>query len=150
MSWQDLNLAQVMEQVSRRNFQMLLNIPRSKVLYTWNIYLCIWLQGLGGGWIPVRLTDQEELNFIRVAQRGLSDDRSYWIGGSTASARRTIIDYTTQYNTSVYAGNLIAIFLCWNTWCFRAFLKFVIFCQVLETLTFQPLIGTTNQSPSWL
>ena len=35
------------------------------------------------GWGPAVLNNQAELDFIRQAQRWLSDDRSYWIGGST-------------------------------------------------------------------
>ena len=38
---------------------------------------------MGDGWSPAVINDRMEFNFIREAQRGLTDNRSYWIGGST-------------------------------------------------------------------
>ena len=42
-----------------------------------------YFQGMGTGWSPAVLNDRMELDFIRQGQRGFSDTKSYWIGGST-------------------------------------------------------------------
>ena len=58
--------------------------------------ICI-LSGIGPGWMSARINSEAELDFIRESQKGLSDTRSYWIGGS--SLVRGAIDlsnYTLQ------------------------------------------------------
>ena len=44
---------------------------------------CICILELGDGWGPAVLETEEELNFVRQADRNISNARSYWIGGST-------------------------------------------------------------------
>ena len=51
-----------------------------------------YFQGTGGS--PAVLNDQMELDFIRQAQRGLSDAKSYWIGGSTNAEPYEYFDYS--------------------------------------------------------
>ena len=38
---------------------------------------------IGPGWIPAKINSEAELDFIRESQKGLSDVRSYWVGGSS-------------------------------------------------------------------
>ena len=52
----------------------------------------MYLSELGDGWVPAILNTQVETDFIRQAQKGLTDDRSYWIGGSTNTESGSIID----------------------------------------------------------
>ena len=72
-----------------------------------------------GEWEPAVLNNQTELDFIRIAQKGLSHDRSYWIGGSTNSEPWSIIDLNDQYNIDSNAGNLIVIFLLQSFHCMK-------------------------------
>ena len=37
---------------------------------------------IGSGWIPTILSDESELDFVVESQRALSNNQSYWIGGS--------------------------------------------------------------------
>ena len=80
-----------------------------------NIYfiylLLLDIQDNGGGWTPFILYSQAQLDFIKQAQKGLSHDRSYWIGGSTDSAPWSTIDLTDDYNTDLDPGDFIVIFL---------------------------------------
>ena len=46
----------------------------------WNLIL---FSELGVGWEVARFNDQAELDFVRKAQRGWTDDRGYDIGGTT-------------------------------------------------------------------
>ena len=58
------------------------------------------------------MNDPVEYNFTKEAQKGLSHDRSYWIGGSTDSAPWSIInlnDLTDHYNIDSNTGDLIVI-----------------------------------------
>ena len=54
--------------------------------------------GLGEGWEPAILESEEEMAFIRQGHRGLSDIRSFYIGGFSDSNPGTIIDYSEYYN----------------------------------------------------
>ena len=65
---------------------------------------------LGAGWAPAVLNSQVELDFIKEAQKGLSHDRSYWIGGSTDSGAGSNITFS-NYNTNSNGGNLTVICL---------------------------------------
>ena len=62
------------------------------------------------GWEPAVLDARAELDFIRQAQRGLSHDRSYWIGGSTDSQPWSNTTSLYQYRTS-NSGNLKLIIM---------------------------------------
>ena len=55
---------------------------------------------VSSGWTPAVVDTRAELDFIRQAQRGLSHDRSYWIGGSTDSPPWSTTNYLNQYRTS--------------------------------------------------
>ena len=46
--------------------------------------MILFIPDLGEGWNVARLNDQEEYDFVRLAQRGLSYDRNYFIAGSCA------------------------------------------------------------------
>ena len=59
---------------------------------------------LGDGWAPTVLNDQREVDFIKAAQKGLSDSRSYWIGGSISSEPGSIASLN-EYNTDENSGN---------------------------------------------
>ena len=49
---------------------------------------------MGEGWAPAILNHIEDLDTIRHEQpRSFSDDRSYWIGGSTAAQPWSLIDF---------------------------------------------------------
>ena len=52
---------------------------------------------LGGGWSPTILETEREMMFIREAQKGFSDARSYWIGGFTDFYPSSIIEYHSDY-----------------------------------------------------
>ena len=41
---------------------------------------------MGSGWGAAHLNNEKEFEFIRQGQRGFSDAKSYWIGGSTDAA----------------------------------------------------------------
>ena len=38
---------------------------------------------LGDGWFPAVMENENEFNFIREAQKFVTDSKSYWIGGSS-------------------------------------------------------------------
>ena len=59
---------------------------------------------LGEGWAPAILNIPEELDFIRKKQKSFSDDRSYWLGGSTNTQPWDHINLN-QYRTDD-SGNL--------------------------------------------
>ena len=42
----------------------------------------MYFSALGEGWVPVLMDNDHEHNFLRAAQRGINDTRSYWIGGT--------------------------------------------------------------------
>ena len=66
-----------------------------------NIYLTrvlLYFSALGEGWAPAILNSPEELDFIRQGQLWFSDDRSYWLGGSTNTQPWEHIDLS-DYNT---------------------------------------------------
>ena len=52
-----------------------------------------YFQGIGTGWSPAVLNNEMEHDFIMQAQRGFSDARSYWIGGSTNAGPFEYFDY---------------------------------------------------------
>ena len=60
---------------------------------------------LGDGWAPAVLDNEQEYEFIKVAQRGLSDRSTYWIGGSTDGIRNGINIPLSEYN-SVAIGKI--------------------------------------------
>ena len=47
------------------------------------VFLLLHFQDLGLGWEPAILNTSREILYIRQAQRGFSDAKSFWIGGST-------------------------------------------------------------------
>ena len=47
---------------------------------------------MGNGWGPAVLDNTMELEFIKQAQRGFNDIRSYWISGTTNVAIREVFD----------------------------------------------------------
>ena len=49
------------------------------------------------GFEPAVLNNQAEHNFIRQAQKGFSNDRTYWISGSTNAGINTIFDFQNSY-----------------------------------------------------
>ena len=49
---------------------------------------------IGEGWVIAVIDSAEELEFIRMKQMGLSNDKNYWIGG-TADELIGEIDYET-------------------------------------------------------
>ena len=57
---------------------------------------------LGDGWAPGILETEQEYDFVEVVQRGLTDSRSYWIGGSTAESLGTIIPFSAYGNKESY------------------------------------------------
>ena len=56
-----------------------------------------YFQGMGTGWSPAVLNDRMELDFIRQGQRGFSDTKSYWIGGSTYARPFFNLDYSAYF-----------------------------------------------------
>ena len=48
---------------------------------------------IGDGWARSLLETEQEYEFVKVAQRGLADDRSYWIGGSTVETVGTLFPF---------------------------------------------------------
>ena len=56
------------------------------------MWICFLLSGLGEGWAPAVLNSRAELNFLKQAQKGFSDDRSYWLGGCTSTQPWSIIN----------------------------------------------------------
>ena len=55
------------------------------------------------GWYPAILNSQDELDFIRYAQKGLINETSYWIGGSSDISPITTIEFSNYNDTN--AGN---------------------------------------------
>ena len=45
----------------------------------------VFLSDLSKGWAPAILNSQQEADFLKLAQKMFSHDRSYWLGGSTSS-----------------------------------------------------------------
>ena len=67
-------------------------IPDITIYIYWSLLKhCIYFSELGNGWNLTYLNDQAEYEFIREAQRGLSHDRSYWIGGGYVRANNAFI-----------------------------------------------------------
>ena len=50
---------------------------------------------LNNRWAPAVLETEEELLFIKVAQRSFTDIRNYWIGGSTAEPVGTLFPFSS-------------------------------------------------------
>ena len=55
-------------------------------------------------WYPAIMDTQEELDFVRSAQKGFLNYTSYWIGGSTNSGPFTNI-YLSDYRTTNSGNN---------------------------------------------
>ena len=53
--------------------------------------------GLGEGWGPAIMESEEEMAFIRQGHRGLSDIRTFYIGGFSDSDPGNVISYTDYY-----------------------------------------------------
>ena len=65
-----------------------------------------YLSELGDGWAPAVLNNQVETNFIKQTQKGLSNDRSYWIGGSTDTESGSVIDLGRYITDSTGDDNI--------------------------------------------
>ena len=63
---------------------------------------------IGPGWIQAILSSQDELSFIIEKQRGLSNNRSYWIAGSTRYGGE--IDYFHYLQYTIGPGKNFHIF----------------------------------------
>ena len=53
---------------------------------------------MGNEWGPVVLNDAMEFEFIRQAQRGFNNNRSYWVSGTTNVAPRRIFYLNSLIN----------------------------------------------------
>ena len=53
---------------------------------------------MGNGWSPAVLDNTMELEFIKQAQKGFDDTRSYWISGTTNVAAREVFDLNSLIN----------------------------------------------------
>ena len=70
--------------------------------------------GIGHGWAPTVIDSRPEQNFIREAQKGLNDIRSYWIGGSTDIKKGDIFTssgYSTTESGDCYLYLMVDYFL---------------------------------------
>ena len=57
------------------------------------------MSALGDGWAPAVINSPSELSFIKEKQKFLSNNRTYWIGGSTnieIGEIITLFDYMTS------------------------------------------------------
>ena len=64
--------------------------------------------GLGNGWTVAVLDNEDEMHFIKQGQKGFySHTQSYWIGGSTDAAAKTIIHYSAYKKNNSGANLLI-------------------------------------------
>ena len=52
------------------------------------------MPGLGHGWAPAVLDTEEEHDFVKEAQKGVTHLRSYWIGGTTDVERPEHFDFS--------------------------------------------------------
>ena len=64
---------------------------------------------LGIHWKPAVLETELELNFVKQAQRGMSDVGNYWIGGRTSVRDPDFIEYS-QYIPHLGDPS------CWNSY----------------------------------
>ena len=74
------------------------------------------LPEIGPGWMPTILNSQAEVDFIRDSQKLLSNNISYWIGGSsTVLGRIELSDYSTrsQGSSKSNIGNVNCWILDW-------------------------------------
>ena len=53
---------------------------------------------MGNGWGPSVLDNTMELKFIKQAQKGFDNNRSYWISGTTNVAARRVFDFNSLIN----------------------------------------------------
>ena len=53
---------------------------------------------MGNEWGPVVLNDAMELEFIRQAQKGFNNDRSYWVSGTTNVAPKQHFQLNSYIN----------------------------------------------------
>ena len=53
---------------------------------------------MGNEWGPMVLNNTIELEFIRQAQKGQNNTRSFWIIGSTNVAAREVLDFNSYIN----------------------------------------------------
>ena len=58
-------------------------------------FTILFISGLGHGWAPAVLNTEEELDFVKEAQKGVTHTRSYWIGGSTNVERPENFGYSS-------------------------------------------------------
>ena len=71
--------------------------------YTSNVafvlsYINLHLSDFGSQWAPAVINDQEELDFLQRKQTVFTDQRSYWISGSTDQNNFTLIDFSMYRN----------------------------------------------------
>ena len=74
-------------------------------------YVSNYILDIGPLWAPAILNSQEEWNFLKRKQKGFTDPRSYWIGGSTDFYRGKILDPST-YKTDNSGLKIIPKDLC--------------------------------------
>ena len=67
------------------------------------MYSIFYFPELGEGWDLAFIDTEGELNFIREGNRGLTDIRSYWIGGYSDFDSGSIIGYSNYYTSD--SGN---------------------------------------------
>ena len=60
----------------------------------------MYFSGLGAGRGPTTFDGEEEIVFIREAQRGFSDSRDYWVAGFTDYELGRTIPYSAYFTTS--------------------------------------------------
>ena len=70
---------------------------------------CIFISELGNGWGSALLESEAELNFIKEADRNISNAKSHWIGGSTNNCCVLDIDHSDYIpdNTGEFADKKI-------------------------------------------
>ena len=61
---------------------------------------------LGDGWSSAILDNQREYDFVKVAQKGVINNRSYWIGGSTNQGAWSIFPLSS-YNANEEGNNCV-------------------------------------------
>ena len=69
------------------------NNPNSELICT------LFMFELGDGWRAAILDNQREYDFVKVAQKGVVNNKSYWIGGSTSQAAWNICHRTQPFCT---------------------------------------------------
>ena len=78
------------------------------------ITIGIYFTDLGHGWGPAVIDSLNEVRFIQENQKRLTDERSYWIGGSTNSEPGiiTYADYLLTATGNLSLNNTVFISTC--------------------------------------